>query len=785
MQSRSNHHCVSSPPPPAPAPSQKLSRSKTSPATALLHTPKHVFEPQLSERDSIFATSYNTLDVDSPVNTPGQPPPPEGDGVSHPRPHLQLHQTREDSGVDTTMAASPTRTSMTDLSRLFHADAHPSVDASHFYDRLPSGPLPAPVRSESPTQQQHRPQHAASFDRRTPRKPLPTNALSYTSPYAIPNAVATSDRPATPASDPDSQLRSFDDLQSSVERSQYRSWREGKGKMSGKTIAESQGRKNSAEAATDVDRKIDAKLPKQEQGVNVRSRKTSHYLGLFKDDESEKRRADEKDKAKDKAKEVDLVKELTPINEARGDSVTANQPRPHQNNDSFASADHLQQEQHRFLDSGAAAQQQARIDSRTSPNSNENCHSAPNVDASAAADGSTETQISHQIPPRLLEEIRNHHIIPGAGKDASANKKQQPNVAAQENGVGTFEFKKGGIQEDAPKASLLTRQAQVGNDISREQEEDESDQEQISSAQYIPHQKKGPKGPSALSTPSVQEESKQIILPADQSDFPKPADFTLLRAPLKDAIEAGGSALPSNVEIQLLSADESQVLQGEIPISRKTSEQSDNDFQVPSSSDAHASGSDYESDASAQSYGSAFEDDDDEDLTPTATPTAPSTFNGRLPSPRQTLEQEPAQIGAVELKPYNHQVGGHSTVYSFSRQAVCKQLNSKENEFYETVEQHHPELLDFLPRYIGVLNVTYKKPSKKRKTDGTKAARRASLEERGQQHSDVVKPGNDEDHPRVISHSMSAQNNAVPESGLRQPYQITFAGSADRAALTP
>ncbi|KEQ65548.1 SAICAR synthase-like protein, partial [Aureobasidium melanogenum CBS 110374] len=59
----------------------------------------------------------------------------------------------------------------------------------------------------------------------------------------------------------------------------------------------------------------------------------------------------------------------------------------------------------------------------------------------------------------------------------------------------------------------------------------------------------------------------------------------------------------------------------------------------------------------------------------------------------------------VELKPYNHQVGGHSTVYSFSRQAVCKQLNSKENEFYETVEQYHPDLLEFLPRYIGVLNV--------------------------------------------------------------------------------
>lgn len=247
----------------------------------------------------------------------------------------------------------------------------------------------------------------------------------------------------------------------------------------------------------------------------------------------------------------------------------------------------------------------------------------------------------------------------------------------------------GGSQEDTPKASLLTRQAQIQHDASQEQEE-ESDQEQISSAQYIPHQKKGPKGPSALPTPSIQEEAKEIALPADASDVS-------LRAPIKDTIEAGKSAIPSNVEIQLLSEDESQVLHGEIPISRKTSEQSDDSFPVPSDSDVYASGSDYESDASAQSYDSGLED---EDVTPTATPTAKSTLKDHLALPQQAAEQEAPPIGAVELKPYNHQVGGHSTVYSFSRQAVCKQLNSKENEFYETVEQHHPELLDFLPRYV-------------------------------------------------------------------------------------
>jgi hypothetical protein len=59
--------------------------------------------------------------------------------------------------------------------------------------------------------------------------------------------------------------------------------------------------------------------------------------------------------------------------------------------------------------------------------------------------------------------------------------------------------------------------------------------------------------------------------------------------------------------------------------------------------------------------------------------------------PRQPLE-------AIELIPYKHQVGGHTTIWRFSRRAVCKQLNNRENEFYETIERYHRDLLPFLPR---------------------------------------------------------------------------------------
>ncbi|KAK6460035.1 hypothetical protein DFJ63DRAFT_323974 [Scheffersomyces coipomensis] len=62
---------------------------------------------------------------------------------------------------------------------------------------------------------------------------------------------------------------------------------------------------------------------------------------------------------------------------------------------------------------------------------------------------------------------------------------------------------------------------------------------------------------------------------------------------------------------------------------------------------------------------------------------------------------------AVELRPFKNKVGGHTAIFSFSKRAVCKALMNRENLFYETVELRHPELLNFMPKYIGVLNVRY------------------------------------------------------------------------------
>ncbi|SCU91600.1 LAFA_0F04720g1_1 [Lachancea sp. 'fantastica'] len=60
---------------------------------------------------------------------------------------------------------------------------------------------------------------------------------------------------------------------------------------------------------------------------------------------------------------------------------------------------------------------------------------------------------------------------------------------------------------------------------------------------------------------------------------------------------------------------------------------------------------------------------------------------------------------AVELQPFTNKVGGHTAIFRFSERAVCKVLVRRENTWYENIEQQHKELLDFIPRYIGVLNV--------------------------------------------------------------------------------
>ncbi|KAG6331036.1 hypothetical protein ID866_8057 [Astraeus odoratus] len=66
----------------------------------------------------------------------------------------------------------------------------------------------------------------------------------------------------------------------------------------------------------------------------------------------------------------------------------------------------------------------------------------------------------------------------------------------------------------------------------------------------------------------------------------------------------------------------------------------------------------------------------------------------------------------IPLRPFRNQVGGHSALYKFTKKALCKPLVSRENQFYEAVEREAPPLLAFIPRYLGVMLVTYRRVPK-------------------------------------------------------------------------
>ena len=290
------------------SPASKLVRAKTIP-----HATRQ-YEAQLSERDSIFATSY-AYDNDPPSPLVSSEPLPVPGAAAAGVKSGPCHQDQPAMfATDGGLAVAPAR-SLDNLSLRFgpqiaslplgrsdllaiKSSARPAVDRSGMTARR----VQEDVQDQQPTHADSTPGHE------TQQSP--------------PTSSATSDsgsRPSTPLN-LEAARQHFDHIHDSAERQSYRSWRQGKGKMKGKTIAESQRLvKDTADQAQedeeqeDVDRKIDAKMPKAEQGPNVRSRKTSHYLGLFKENEQEAKRPEEKSKDKHAA--------LASIREGRDDSV--------------------------------------------------------------------------------------------------------------------------------------------------------------------------------------------------------------------------------------------------------------------------------------------------------------------------------------------------------------------------------------------------------------------------------------------------------------------------------
>jgi len=683
--------------PPLLAPSKAITSKRSAPPgkakaqaalTTLAWDGPRVYEDegaQLSERDSIFATHYITSDTTA--DTPY---------LSNPNGrHDDARNTRQDAVSKMELSAPH-----------FHkTTSSPTISSVKGFENGLDGrrgrrKCLASTESGSLGLLEYYQTRAGSLDR-VGRGERVQVLPPFISPVDTPV-----NRPSTPRENLEMLPMSSDGAHNTVGPS-GQDERHGRGEQ---IMSAGEARSSSRHENGHVEKTIEASLAKTEPAQNPRSRKTSHYLGLFKENtlSQEHRRRDEKAKEKtSKEKATDPVAQSRLVGEVqqtskRKDSYTSAQVHSIPNPEALRGADPGSTEKRLSLGDGNDIQQETSlplsaesIESLSSVETtnallyqtNESVHSKETENANAT---SAQTRVmTHTFPLRLLEEIRNHHnLTPGAERGTSFSQ-SIPTVSAEKakpasDGLDPYRISAENSQEQDG--------ATADRDSAENEDEDESDKEQISSALYFPHQTPvlGPVERARSSRDAEVEDTGQYSASLEP-------EVNVLK---RRKTELGESS-SDEIDIDLQSSDQHRYLHGDLqqslsPLHDAEPQLSTKPYDIGSSS---ASNSDYES--IEETAFSSREDEtnltDDADTTPTATPVA----HGPLTSlkSRNPRQHPSAPLGAVELKPYSHQVGGHTTVFRFSRRAVCKQLSNRENEFYETVERRHPELLRFLPRY--------------------------------------------------------------------------------------
>jgi hypothetical protein len=220
----------------------------------------------------------------------------------------------------------------------------------------------------------------------------------------------------------------------------------------------------------------------------------------------------------------------------------------------------------------------------------------------------------------------------------------------------------------------------------------EDEEEHISAAVYYPHPGPSPEEIERFTSPgevvSDQQTNRQPRVPA--VDTVLSTDKTL-------DIPRGAE----HIDISVVSKNDKKIFHGnyrpldEIATDLPTPALSPVE-EAPTSAVISTSESEFES---GDEYGQPSQTDQTDEMS--TTPTQPKLLGRKM-----SEAQAPHTRAKVVLEPYKHQVGGHSTIFRFSRRAVCKQLNNRENEFYERIEQRHPDMLKFLPRYAMHLDPT-------------------------------------------------------------------------------
>ncbi|KAL2069680.1 hypothetical protein VTL71DRAFT_14359 [Oculimacula yallundae] len=369
------------------------------------------------------------------------------------------------------------------------------------------------------------------------------------------------------------------------------------------------------------------------------------------------------------------------------------------------------------------------------------------------------------MPAQLLADIRKqHNLTPGATKGSSFSQSipvtasERPHSISRKSeivGGGSF------VTERVEDPESYLEGAEISQ-IKSAEEEDDSGEEQISSALFVPHK-------TPHESPEHERGEDRRELGRNHERERKISDSQWLEE----------HDVPSNIVEEKYLDQEAESRPQISPSASKISKpHSELDVTSAGATESADADRDSQDDGGYTKLGEeSFINDDDPDITPTGSlkpnvdiPHASSHgLHDHQQKPKQPLE-------TIELIPYRHQVGGHTTMWRFSKRAVCKQLNNSENKFYETVEQYHPSLLKFLPRYIGVLNVTFEKQSRRKSNkkdeqdpsiapqESTQSAadENAAIESAADNNSkDHVAPSGQEEK-RVISQSLSSLPEPIP-----------------------
>ena len=212
-------------------------------------------EPQLSERDSIFATHYSDHATTRAYHHQPQ-------ASYFPLPPTQSHSYPEHyPPMATSLAKMPAHT---------------------FASQEMSGTLPPHdifIYSGSPTNRPATPQELAVRSSNTQlarisSRGLPEHLIALP-PFSTPTASPTS-RAATPTQ-PSAALP-VASRADHEERQAYRSWRQGKAVYGGRVMGEGEAVDGKV---AEIEKKIEATLPRTENVANPRSRKASQYMRIF------------------------------------------------------------------------------------------------------------------------------------------------------------------------------------------------------------------------------------------------------------------------------------------------------------------------------------------------------------------------------------------------------------------------------------------------------------------------------------------------------------------------